>query len=118
MGKPTGFLEFQRELPTDRSAQFRIADWKEFHLPMLKADLRKQGATDEMIKLAYDTIPTYGLNASDISALMMAYVSAFTQAQKAARQAALAPAAQAAALAPTVDPTVDPAAALRVANAE
>ena len=47
--------------------------------------LRKQGATDEMIKLAYDTIPTYGLDARDISALMMAYVSAFTQAQKVAR---------------------------------
>ena len=48
MGKPTGFLEFQRELPTDRSAQFRIADWKEFHLPMLKADLRKQGYLDHL----------------------------------------------------------------------
>jgi monoamine oxidase len=47
--------------------------------------LRKQGATDPMIELAYDTIPTYGLNAKDISALMMAYVSAFTAAQKAAR---------------------------------
>jgi len=44
--------------------------------------LRKQGATDPMIELAYDTIPTYGLNAKDISALMMAYVSAFTAAQK------------------------------------
>jgi monoamine oxidase len=44
--------------------------------------LRQQGATDPMIDLAYDTIPTYGLNAKDISALMMAYVSAFTAAQK------------------------------------
>ncbi|MBK6350909.1 MAG: FAD-dependent oxidoreductase [Proteobacteria bacterium] len=47
--------------------------------------LRQQGATDPMIELAYDTIPTYGLNARDISALMMAYVSAFTTAQKSAR---------------------------------
>jgi monoamine oxidase len=47
--------------------------------------LRKQGATDPMIELAYDTIPTYGLNARDISALMMAYVSAFTLAQKSAK---------------------------------
>ena len=47
--------------------------------------LRKQGATDPMIELAYDTIPTYGVNAKDISALMMAYVSAFTAAQKSAR---------------------------------
>ena len=44
MGKPTGFLEYQRELPADRSARGRVADWKEFHLPMLEADLRQQGA--------------------------------------------------------------------------
>src|SRR5471032_1046822 len=44
MGKPTGFLEFQRELPTDRSAGARIADWKEFHIHMPEADLKKQGA--------------------------------------------------------------------------
>ncbi len=47
--------------------------------------LRKQGATEPMIALAYDTIPTYGMNAKDISALMMAYVSAFTAAQKSAK---------------------------------
>jgi monoamine oxidase len=47
--------------------------------------LRKQGATDPMIDIAYDTIPTYGLNAKDISALMMAYVSAYTAAQKSAK---------------------------------
>ena len=47
--------------------------------------LRKQGATDPMIALAYDTIPTYGINARDISALMMAYVSAFTAVQKTAK---------------------------------
>ncbi|HTV76583.1 MAG TPA: glutamate synthase subunit beta, partial [Candidatus Baltobacteraceae bacterium] len=44
MGKPTGFLEFQRELPADRSAEARVADWKEFHLHMPEADLKKQGA--------------------------------------------------------------------------
>jgi monoamine oxidase len=44
--------------------------------------LRAQGATDEIIRLAYDTIPTYGMNARDVSALMMAYVSAFTKLQK------------------------------------
>jgi glutamate synthase (NADPH) small chain len=32
MGKPTGFLEFQRELPKDRSPLGRVADWKEFHI--------------------------------------------------------------------------------------
>jgi glutamate synthase (NADPH) small chain len=44
MGKPTGFLEFQREVPADRSAGQRIADWKEFHLHLPEADLKKQGA--------------------------------------------------------------------------
>ena len=44
MGKPTGFLEFQRELPADRPAGARVADWKEFHLHMPEADMKKQGA--------------------------------------------------------------------------
>jgi glutamate synthase (NADPH/NADH) small chain len=44
MGKPTGFLEFQRELPNDRSPLGRIADWKEFHHHLPEADLKKQGA--------------------------------------------------------------------------
>jgi glutamate synthase (NADPH/NADH) small chain len=44
MGKPTGFLEFQRELPKDRSPLGRVADWKEFHEHMPEADLKKQGA--------------------------------------------------------------------------
>src|SRR6266567_4778618 len=44
MGKPEGFLEFLRELPKDRPAAERVADWKEFHHHMPEADLRKQGA--------------------------------------------------------------------------
>ncbi len=44
MGKPTGFIEYLRELPKDRPAAERISDWKEFHLHMPEADLRKQGA--------------------------------------------------------------------------
>ncbi len=44
MGKPTGFLEFVRELPLDRSAQNRIRDWNEFHEHMDEAKLRQQGA--------------------------------------------------------------------------
>ena len=31
MGKPTGFIEYLRELPLDRSALERIRDWNEFH---------------------------------------------------------------------------------------
>src|SRR5262245_40604708 len=38
MGKPTGFLEYQRELPSDRSPLERVRDWYEFHdhFPVLK----------------------------------------------------------------------------------
>ena len=44
MGKPTGFLEFQRELPKDRTPLERLTDWKEIHLHQSEADLKKQGA--------------------------------------------------------------------------
>ncbi|HEU5071330.1 MAG TPA: glutamate synthase subunit beta [Verrucomicrobiae bacterium] len=44
MGKPTGFLEYLRELPLDRNAIKRIADWNEFHEHMDDAKLREQAA--------------------------------------------------------------------------
>ena len=44
MGKPTGFIEYLRELPLDRAALERIQDWNEFHQHLPEADLRKQGA--------------------------------------------------------------------------
>lgn len=44
--------------------------------------LRRQGATEAMIDLAYDTNTSYGTSAHDISALMMAFVAAFTSAQR------------------------------------
>jgi len=44
MGKPTGFIEYLRELPLDRSAIERIRDWNEFHLHMAEDKLRQQGA--------------------------------------------------------------------------
>jgi glutamate synthase (NADPH/NADH) small chain len=44
MGKPTGFLEYVRELPLDRSAVKRIRDWNEFHEHMDESKLREQGA--------------------------------------------------------------------------
>ena len=37
MGKPTGFIEYLRELPLDRAAVERIRDWNEFHFHMRKA---------------------------------------------------------------------------------
>ena len=44
MGKPTGFLEFPRELPLARLPAERIHDWREFHAHMPDADLQQQGA--------------------------------------------------------------------------
>ena len=44
MGKPTGFIEYLRELPVDRKAAERIKDWNEFHLHMDEKKLRDQGA--------------------------------------------------------------------------
>jgi len=44
MGKPTGFIEYLRELPLDRPAVKRIEDWNEFHLHMEEEKLREQGA--------------------------------------------------------------------------
>ena len=43
MGKPTGFMEFHRELPPDRSPLERINDWEEFHDHFSEAKLRQQG---------------------------------------------------------------------------
>ena len=44
MGKPTGFMEYSREIPADREPLERIRDWNEFHLPMPEEKLRIQGA--------------------------------------------------------------------------
>jgi len=44
MGKTTGFLEFQRELPQDRTPKTRIKDWDEFHEAMPEEKLAQQGA--------------------------------------------------------------------------
>ncbi len=44
MGKPTGFMEYERELPADRSPEERVGDWQEFHLPMPEEKLQNQGA--------------------------------------------------------------------------
>lgn len=44
MGKPTGFMEFHRELPRDRSPLERLNDWQEFHEHFPDTKLREQGA--------------------------------------------------------------------------
>jgi len=44
MGKPTGFIEYLRELPVDRPPLERVSDWNEFHHHMEQKKLRAQGA--------------------------------------------------------------------------
>ncbi len=44
MGKPTGFIEFLREVASEVSPRDRIQNWDEFHLPMPEENLRQQGA--------------------------------------------------------------------------
>lgn len=44
MGKPTGFLEFDRQLPADRDPQERVKDYDEFHLHLDETTLQDQGA--------------------------------------------------------------------------
>ena len=44
MGKPTGFIEYLRELPVDRTPLERVRDWNEFHEHMDEKRLRNQAA--------------------------------------------------------------------------
>jgi monoamine oxidase len=73
-----------QENPLETFDDWYRADHARFDVPM-RDFLRAQGATDRMIELAYDTITTYGMNARDVSALLVASVSAYTQLQKNSR---------------------------------
>lgn len=44
MGKPTGFLEYTRQLPAERNPLERVKHWQEFHGHLPDEDLREQGA--------------------------------------------------------------------------
>jgi glutamate synthase (NADPH/NADH) small chain len=44
MGKPTGFMEYQREIPSDLLPEERILHWKEFHRPFPESKRQEQGA--------------------------------------------------------------------------
>lgn len=44
MGKPTGFLEYKREVPVDESPLTRIGHYNEFHEHMAESSLRTQGS--------------------------------------------------------------------------
>ena len=44
MGKPTGFMEYTRELAAERDPLERVHDWDEFHLHLSDSKLQQQGA--------------------------------------------------------------------------
>ncbi len=44
MGKPTGFMEFDRKLSTQVPAYERIQNFNEFHIPLSREEQRNQGA--------------------------------------------------------------------------
>ena len=44
MGKPTGFIDYERELPTDRDPIARLGDWNEIHNHLPEEKLKTQGA--------------------------------------------------------------------------
>ena len=44
MGKPTGFIEFDRELPRRRPIPVRLRDWREVYEPFEEEATRRQGA--------------------------------------------------------------------------
>jgi glutamate synthase (NADPH) small chain len=44
MGKPTGFLDYERRMAPDRPPAARTADWDEFHETLPEEALRRQGA--------------------------------------------------------------------------
>lgn len=44
MGKATGFIEYKRELPSDRAPKERLVDWDEFHMQLPAEKLKVQGA--------------------------------------------------------------------------
>ncbi len=44
MGKPTGYIDYMRELPRERSPKERIMDWDEFRLDLDEESLQRQAA--------------------------------------------------------------------------
>ncbi len=44
MGKPTGFMEYQREVPQRRPVTERLEDWKDVYAPFAQENVKIQGA--------------------------------------------------------------------------
>lgn len=44
MGKPTGFLEYKREVPQRRPVNERLEDWRDVYQPFAEANVKTQGS--------------------------------------------------------------------------
>lgn len=44
MGKPTGFLEYKREVPQRRAVGERLEDWRDVYQPFAEANVKTQGS--------------------------------------------------------------------------
>lgn len=44
MGKPTGFLEYERKTSTELAPKERIKNFNEFHIPLSREEQRLQAA--------------------------------------------------------------------------
>jgi len=42
MGKPTGFMEYEREVPVERNPKIRLNDWTEYQQKMPEEKWKKQ----------------------------------------------------------------------------
>ena len=64
MGKPTGFMEYDREETTAVEPKERIRNFNEFHIPLSKEKRREQG---KMYGLRSAVLPVrHGINGHDI----------------------------------------------------
>jgi glutamate synthase (NADPH/NADH) small chain len=44
MGKPTGFIDYERQIPSEAAPLLRIGHWNEFSVPLTEEKLQTQGA--------------------------------------------------------------------------
>ena len=56
MGKPTGFLDYEREDARAESPKERIKHFNEFHIPLSREEQQKQGARS--VSYTHLTLPT------------------------------------------------------------
>ena len=58
MGKPTGFLESERNLPRRRPVSVRLRDWREVYEPFSESEAREQAARCMDLSLIHISEPT------------------------------------------------------------